>query len=304
MKKGESWGEKWRRYLRLPLDPFWRHPEQHLLIWLAYALLVGVLVFASLRLRYDSVPPQFTGMYAWHTALNFGLCFVAADLALGGFSRWRRRPHTIGEMVLVGFGTYLVGFALQRTLVFEAIAGYYRNLLLWYRKLPSTRPTAVRMFLYCLPYWVLAHSCTLCLMLRLQRPLTSTAASATAPSASTPDSLLLTTDRGVVRLRPETITHVSMDDHYANIHLEEEEGRRKMFIRMTLQQLLSQLPREHFVQIHRSHLVNLHHLVELRKVGRSWETLVGRERHPLPVSRQRVRELREYLHIRQELAQK
>ena len=277
--------------------------ELRILIYLAYTLMAGGAAFAALRVfelhRGSFVILQFQGMYAWHTAMNFGICFIVLDLALEGICHWHEHPRTVGLTWLTGFCSFLIGFILQRTIVYQAITGYYPDLLLLYQKFPSMRPQMIHMFFFCLPFWLITFSFTVWLLLRLQRHfiMTTDTAKPEAPPLFITQNLQVTTDCGIAFLPLHAITHISMNDHYANIYLQENEGCRKVFVRMTLQQALAQLPEDQFVQIHRSHLINLHHLMELRKTGRSWESIIGQERRPLPVSRNRQRDLLDYLRV-------
>ena len=285
-----------REYWLTPVDSLKSKPEQRVAVYLAYTLLVGVLTFGAFGVRQlqngIAVTPQFLGMYAWHGALNFGMCFIAFDFALALGCHLRRRSQNVELTWLIGFSSFLLGFVLQRTLVYHAIADYYPKLLQFYSKYPAMRPSAVKMFFFCLPFWLIAFSMAIWLLLRLQRSSVPAGAPPLleAPPAviDAPECLQVTTDRGIIFLPLQAITHISMDDHYAAIFVQEEEGMRSEYVRMTLQQAMARLPSERFVQIHRSHLINLHHLVELRKNGRSREAVVGRERHTLPVSRNRL----------------
>ena len=292
-----------RKYWLTPVDSLSGHPERRLAVYLAYMLLAGGLTFAAFWVRQlqngISVTLQFLGMYAWHGALNFGLCFILFDLALGLVCHLRRRPQNVALTWLIGFCSFLLGFFLQRTLVYQAIAGYYPKLLQLYDKYPVMRPSAAKMFFFCLPFWLMAFAISIWLLLRLQRspvPAGTPPVTAAPPAAGdVPDSYQVATDRGLVFLSLQAITHISMDDHYAAIYVQEEEGMRSEYVRMTLQQAMARLPSDRFVQIHRSHLINLHHLVALRKSGRSREAVIGRERYILPVSRNRLRVLCENL---------
>lgn len=289
-------------YWRTPIAPFQRQPEPRLLVYLAYMLMAGGAAFAGLRLfelsQGSFVSLQFQGMYAWHTAVNFGLCFIVLDLALDGVCCWCLRPRTVALTWLTGCCSYLIGFALQRTVVYQAIAGYYPDLLLLYKKFPIIRPQATHMFFFCLPFWLLTFCLTVWMIERLQHRFASSATSckqpATAPSP--PDTLQVTTDRGMAFLPMHAITHISMTDHYANIYMQEDDRSRSVFVRMSLHQALAQLPGNQFVRIHRSHLINLHYLVELRRTGRSLEVIIGQQGLPLPVGRTRQRELLTHLH--------
>ena len=82
---------------------------------------------------------------------------------------------------------------------------------------------------------------------------------------------------------PDEIVWIEAEDYYAAVHAL---GRRHL-VRESLASLHDRLDRRHFVRVHRSAIVNLAHVREVRTSGPGDASLVLRDGTPLPVSRRR-----------------
>ncbi len=102
--------------------------------------------------------------------------------------------------------------------------------------------------------------------------------------------------RNGVVLETETITHIAMEDHYARIHWKDEKGRKELLEQVTLKELMELLPPSRFVQIHRSYVVNLSHILYIKRQKRAYRLLMDCENILLPISRQRSDEVLPKLH--------
>ena len=97
--------------------------------------------------------------------------------------------------------------------------------------------------------------------------------------------LLLKVDDRNVKLLPGNITHITVDGHYLDIHYQKEEISEVISIRRPLNELLEDLPDSLFLRIHRSHIINLDFLSNLKKESRRYfVNLCGRQ-FSLPISR-------------------
>ncbi len=99
---------------------------------------------------------------------------------------------------------------------------------------------------------------------------------------------VITVDQETLTLDPSSITHIRVDDHYCDIFVKEGDGVKKWEVHISLQQVLKQLPETWFVQIHRSHAVNIKHISHLIKVPRTYAVVLHTEDPPLPISRHRL----------------
>jgi two-component system, LytTR family, response regulator LytT len=76
-----------------------------------------------------------------------------------------------------------------------------------------------------------------------------------------PDSLILKDGHIEIIIAPSDITHVEAAGSYINIFLV---NGKKHLIKLTLQEILTQLQNATFVQIHKSFIINLHYLKAIK----------------------------------------
>lgn len=98
-------------------------------------------------------------------------------------------------------------------------------------------------------------------------------------------------------LQADSIRNIAVDDHYCYVHYRHNDGYAKRDLAMPLRDVLTLLPEE-FVQIHRSHVVNIRSIRSVRRENRrirlildgSFEVPVSRHRldEVLPLLRQRL----------------
>ncbi len=87
------------------------------------------------------------------------------------------------------------------------------------------------------------------------------------------DSIFIRSKQKLVKIKFDNISHIEAIGDYVAIH--EKEGRH--IIHSTMKKLLSKLPADRFIRIHRSFIVNLDKIL---KIG---ETVELPENHTLPV---------------------
>jgi two-component system LytT family response regulator len=94
--------------------------------------------------------------------------------------------------------------------------------------------------------------------------------------------LLAPTSTGEIVIEAEEIDWIEADDYYAVIHVLQESH----FIRESLASLEQRLDSARFIRVHRSAIVNLDHVREVRnESGETWLLLANGTR--VPVSRRR-----------------
>lgn len=100
--------------------------------------------------------------------------------------------------------------------------------------------------------------------------------------------LALSTAEGVFLIDPVNILRCEGDNNYTHFHLK---GASAILVSKTLKEYEEILGEYGFVRVHKSHLVNIRHVVRLDKEGMLWMTDgVG-----VPVSRRRKEEVRRML---------
>lgn len=118
-----------------------------------------------------------------------------------------------------------------------------------------------------------------CLLARREAP----------PARSASKSVLFESGRTSFRLAANDIRNVHVDDHYCYVHYRSCGGFAKRDLATPLRDLLKMLP-EGFIQVHRSHVVNVGHVSSVRRIGRNIRLILtgGFE---VPVSRHRLDEV-------------
>lgn len=96
-------------------------------------------------------------------------------------------------------------------------------------------------------------------------------------------------------LDPDIISHISVEEHYSSIFLKSETEEKTIQVRLSLKEALSKLPKESFVQIHRSHIVNAFHVSHVEQESRNYQLFLDNQDHVLPISRHRVPQVLPFL---------
>lgn len=85
------------------------------------------------------------------------------------------------------------------------------------------------------------------------------------------------------------IRNVVVEDHYCYVHHQHNGGFEKRDLAMPLRDVLTLLP-AYFVQVHRSHIVNLNYIVSIRRKNRNIRVILDGG-YEVPVSRHRLDEV-------------
>ena len=108
--------------------------------------------------------------------------------------------------------------------------------------------------------------------------------------AARPKAAPLTFQSGKKQLEMDaaSITHISVDDHYCYIYTETDGSVNKVDVSQPLREI-EQLVPENFLQVHRSHIVNLDQVNRIERRDRNVRLLVGEHKGRIPVSRARLK---------------
>ncbi len=293
------------RYWNAPLCHFFTVTANRFLVYALLTLSTGILTFVALKVYgllapYNATSLSFQAIYAWETALNFGLCLFIVDTGWGRLTtRWGAfEQRTVGMTWVIWFCAYILAFIVERTLVYWSIAVYNPEITKSFRDFPELRPLFWESFFYCLPFWLAMVSALIQTALRLETGADSTLehlSSARADGSSSGVSLRLAIGKSVEYLRCDTISHIRIEDHYARIYIQIGDDTQEILRKISLKHLLSMLPNDQFVQIHRSHAVNIAYVKRVRKSGRAHKVVLKNVRTALPVSRHRLAALRPIL---------
>jgi len=108
------------------------------------------------------------------------------------------------------------------------------------------------------------------------------------PSSEEPQKFQFSRNNQIEELNPEIISHISVEEHYSSIFVKTVEEVEEIQVRLSLKEALKQLPQDSFVQIHRSHVINLSHVSHIEQTARAYQVFLGDNDFALPLSRHRV----------------
>jgi hypothetical protein len=118
----------------------------------------------------------------------------------------------------------------------------------------------------------------------------------TGGGASAGDRVAFRHEGGDLLLETRAITRIQAEENYCRIHATAPGANeeRSWLVRTTLAETLARLPAARFLQVHRSHVVGLAHVSEVRREGRRYSLRVGTDAW-VPVSRGRVADVRAHV---------
>ncbi len=305
-----------RNYLSTPLKDFYVFGVNRLLLYCLLAcffMLAGILAWAVYISPHFLIKEMsFTTVYALHNAVAYTLCHYLVDaLANRLWPAWAGyEKRTVGRQWAIWSGGFVLGFILQRTLVRALVHVYALDTVASLSNHPGFPPTHLTMTLAMPPFWIISIAAVIYVALKRQQAqqfgypydikavLNSSPDSNEADQAAldSPDEsplsgvLVVNADIGELKIPHASITHITVEDHYSRIFFSggNGDGLRNVLIRQPLKKLLQDLPRDAFVQIHRSHVVNLSHVERVEKEGRECRLVLNTAGIDLPVSRYRL----------------
>lgn len=247
----------------------------------------------------------FTTVYTLHKAGIYTICIMVADLMVhhlvpswGAYGK-----RSVAKQWLIWSLGLAVGFILQRTMVRSLIPLYAPDVIAYFIANPMARLSTLTLLMILLPYWLVVVFLTLQVITakqRVQQLDASLVVSAegracekktNAPKGKSAPAGTLRIDngKGIGAIALADISHVSVEDHYCRINYATIDGPKAEMIRLPLKRMLRKLPADHFVHIHRSHVVNTGHVARITKSGRDHKVLMEDWDVALPISRSRFK---------------
>jgi DNA-binding LytR/AlgR family response regulator len=277
----------------------------HLLVGVAYVIgaFAGLMIFIDPAWVYQHF--ACSAAKSLHTAFFFTLFLVAVDI---GAHRWGPRKlaynqRTVGGQWQVMLVAFLLAYASFRASFLSLLSIYAQWAANIYMASPQIRMTLAVEFLGYLIGWMITAGLVIQFALRSQRLAAlsrDSQASGTdgfgddipaAASQTQPGCFIHFAANQNLRIPFSEIVHISVEDHYCRLVHKNGEKLKSHLLRMPLNQLENELPRGQFARIHRSHIVNLQHVLGWRMVRRQ-RLLVMEHGAQLPISRTRLAELK------------
>ena len=312
---------KLRRYLSTPRDDFYAFGVNRLML---YCLLTCFFMLAGFLAWMVYISPHFlikrmafTTVYVLHNAVAYTLCLYLADVLANRFwPAWAGyEKRTVGRQWAIWSGGFVLGFILHRTVVRSLVYVYASQALTALSNHPGFPPSHFTFALAMPPFWAIAVAAVIQVALKRQQaqqqahasalkailssqspPVPAERAAGNQPEKdqgvrdAAPGALVLSADAGEMKIPHAQITHITVEDHYSRIFFSNDNGGglRNVLIRLPLKKLLQALPKDAFVQIHRSHVVNLSHVERMERSGRECRLVLNVDGVDLPVSRYRL----------------
>jgi DNA-binding LytR/AlgR family response regulator len=94
-----------------------------------------------------------------------------------------------------------------------------------------------------------------------------------------------------VPIEISSITHINVIEHYSYLHFLQEGELKRVELKSPLKEIYERLPKEFFFQVHRAYLVNVQHIIKVKKIPRSYEITLNQLDTPIAISRYRLSEV-------------
>lgn len=101
------------------------------------------------------------------------------------------------------------------------------------------------------------------------------------------DAIFIKQNSVYEKVPTNSILYIKSDGVYIEIHTTE----KKLLVRETLKKMTEILPGEHFIQVHRSYIINIHHVTALNS------EFIITDNHSIPISKSMKDSLMEKLHL-------
>lgn len=107
------------------------------------------------------------------------------------------------------------------------------------------------------------------------------------------DEVVISSGKNDLRFRHSAIICFHAEQNYCNVIVGGGETPKTVMVRSTLKSIVDSLPRSLFIKVHRSHVVNRHHVERIERRGRHFWIVAAGVPDPIPVSRRRVKQVME-----------
>ncbi len=225
-------------------------------------------------------PLGFKLIYPFILVICFcGLHFLLSEWLVRGLGFGRDFStlsiKKIWQIAIVG---YLLGYVPYRIAEYDLVPYYYKNASL------DQVDGALSSFLRMLLIWCLSVFIVTWFQYRKRQ---NSFVSTRNPANELPIFGLISAPV----IHSGSISHVTVEEHYSRVFYKEKGALKNHQIRSSLQEVLNHLPHELFIRIHRSHIVNLDKIEELKSTRQSYEIILENGEYNLPVSRHRNAEI-------------
>lgn len=300
-----------RVYFGSPVGEFFCIGTNRLMLYsfMVVVILAECFIYWLLRHGVDFMLNHmaFTTILSLHKALLFAFCFfgmdILADRLAPGWGAYLKR--TVGHQWIIWAIGFIIGVLLLKSLVIRCVEYYAPEVFFYLKANPEKRAGLFEILTILLPIWSAAVFVALQVARSKDQMKRLTGAMFMLPEESDPGTLSfpspeLKHPEGALKMNQKNgngiinladITHITVEDHYCRINYSTEKGLKNEMIRLPLKEMMQRLPNDFFIQIHRSHVVNVGHISHLAKEGREHKVVLRLFAVELPVSRHRFKHL-------------
>lgn len=293
----------WNRSLGLYYNDLSHRLAVYLLVGAAYAgvTFLAVMVYYGPAWVFSDL--AYLAAYALQTALVFAGSLAAVDILANRLVKRRLgyAQRTVGRQWLVMFAGFLVALALFGA-TFPEYSEFYGSLLFGH---DPALPTNVRQYIYVFLlffiFWLITTYGIINFAQRSQQTALGLWVDSAQDTSPGPDDqagpdgvggfLTLRNQNQKLKIPFADITHVTVEDHYCRLFQIKDDEVVSHMLRIPLKRLESKLSRDHFTRIHRSHIVNLGHVLGWRMEGQQRRLVMDHDIGDLPISLHRFRQL-------------
>lgn len=218
-------------------------------------------------------------------ALTYTFTIIAALLLLSIFSF---RSLMTWHVWLLSLLIYVIGFSISQYA--DSVTSYVKFSL----HPDLEREDSLFHFLRLVPVWIVMTYLFVSQLQRqcLQSELEQLAEinrrlSGSVKADEGADNIIFESGKATVRLSPNVINTISVDDHYCSIHVDGPGGPERHDVALSLTMIEALLP-DQFKRVHRSHIVNLVRVRTINRRDRNLTLTLGDAAIEVPVSRSRV----------------
>ncbi len=293
-------------YLKSPFHESQNGDSLKKSVFILEGVLIGILVFMWLEFA------VMGELYHWLYPIIISSSIVLGHYLITQFiyNRLKHHPLTVAKFWLISFAAVLFSFLIVN---FMGICGVLCMVTqsycptIWHTSPPDGLILFPKMVLipwlvstFLLVQGILKQQLSLelesikqintTLKLKWAETESATLTSGSKDSESNIDgfeTFMIPMKEGDKKVASKDIYFISVEDHYCKLVMKENGGLQEEFIRLTLKEALSTLP-SHFAQIHKSYVVNLQHVSQIKKENQAYQLYIKGSENYLPASRHRA----------------
>jgi hypothetical protein len=298
-------------YWKRSLGHFYSEYTHRLLCYLLLGVTYIITTFVSITIFYGpqwlSTHLAFASAYAIHAALLYGGCYAAVDFLANrlGPETYKYHGRTVARQWLVMFIGFVLAYALHRSTYYLVLDSYAHWVVRYFQEHPDQRRGMAVEFIWFFSSWAIKPFIIIQFSLHCQKakgpaPSKEQSSKKSEPSSNNEagvSTLVHQAEGKATKIDQAKIAYVSVEDHYCRIHFLNGHDVSHVLQRLTLNQLQAEFDGVGFVKIHRSHLVNLDHVLGW-KIEKRKHYMVMEHGVELPISRSRMADLKPILNRR------